>query len=63
MKDFQVENHGSVFTLEPQTPAGESWAEEYLPEDAPMMCGRFVVEHRFIRDIVEGILNDGLTVE
>jgi hypothetical protein len=33
MPDFVVENHGSIFLLQPLTPAANSWIEEHLPED------------------------------
>lgn len=61
--DFTVENHGSIFLLTPETDAGRAWATEHLPEDAPRFGGAFAVEPRYIRDIVEGAMADGLRVE
>ena len=60
--DFLVENHGSIFLLQPLTPAAESWIEEFLPKDRMTFGSAVVVEHRFIVDIVEGIRNDGLVL-
>ncbi len=60
--DFLVENHGSVFLLQPLTPAADSWVDEHLPEDHITFGSAVCVEHRFIRDIVTGILGDGLVV-
>ena len=60
--DFRVENHGSVFLLQPLTPAGNSWISEHLPEDAQWFGNGVVVEHRFIWAILEGIQSDGLEV-
>jgi hypothetical protein len=60
--DFLVENHGSIFLLQPLTPAAESWIEEFLPEDRMSIGSAVVVEHRCIADIVRGIQGDGLAV-
>ncbi len=60
--DFLVENHFTIFLLTPLTPAANSWVNENLPEDRLTFGGAVCVEHRFIRDIVTGILGDGLRV-
>lgn len=62
--DFHVAAHGSITILTPQTDAGQSWADDNLPEDA-FRCGNrgYVVEPRYIAPIIEGIQQDGLTVE
>jgi hypothetical protein len=60
--DFVVENHGSIFLLQPLSPSAKSWIEEFLPEDHMSFGSAVVVEHRYIQDIVEGIRNDGLVV-
>jgi len=60
--DFVVENHGSIFLLQPLTAAANSWVEKHLSEDHMTFGGSVVVEHRFIADIVRGIQDDGLTV-
>ena len=60
--DFLVENHGSIFLLQPLTPAAQSWVQEFLPADHTSFGSAAVVEHRYIADIVEGIRNDGLAV-
>jgi len=58
--DFSVENHGSIFLLQPLSPAANSWIEENLPEDRLTFGGAVVVEHRYIADIVRGAQQDGL---
>lgn len=63
MADLRVENHGSLYLLFPETEAGERWTEENLQEGAPMFGGATVIGHRYILDIVQGAINDGLTVE
>lgn len=60
--DFIVNNHGTLFTLHPLTPAAQEWIEEHLPEDRMHWAGGVVIEHRFVQDIVAGIQADGLTV-
>ena len=60
--DFFVEGHGSVYLLRPVSSAAYSWIDEHLPEDRMTFGGAVCVEHRFIRDIVGGIIGDGLSV-
>ena len=58
--DFFVENHGSIFLLQPLTPAANSWVEEHLPTARLMFGGAIAVEHRFIWAILLGLQDDGL---
>jgi hypothetical protein len=62
--DFQVENHGSIFLLIPQTPAARVWIDDHIGKDNGYQphYPTVVVEHRYIADIVRGIQNDGLEV-
>jgi hypothetical protein len=60
--DFLVSNHGSIFLLHPRTRAAVEWCEEHLPPEALEGEDFVVVEHRYIRDIVGGAINDGLLV-
>lgn len=62
-RDFCLYNGGSVVLLTPITGRAEEWAEANLPDDAPMMGGSVAIECRFVGPIIEGILNDGLTVK
>jgi hypothetical protein len=64
MKDFTIQNHGSVVILTPTSAAGRDWVAQHLPPDH-MTWGRVgvVVEPRFVSDIVDGIEGDGLEVE
>jgi hypothetical protein len=61
--DFLVENHGTIFLLQPLTPAANSWIDEHLPEDRMTFAGAVVVEHRYIADIIRGATADGLVVK
>jgi hypothetical protein len=60
--DFLVENHGTIFLLQPLTPAANSWIEENLPADHMTFGGAVVIEHRFVVDIIRGAIADGLVV-
>ena len=60
--DFYVENHGTVFLLQPLTHAARAWRADHLPADATRFGPSVVIEHRFIGDIVAGLVADGLRV-
>jgi hypothetical protein len=63
--DFLVTGEGpftTVYLLHPHTDAAYEWVAEHLPEDAQRLVDAIAVEHRYIRDIVDGARNDGLTV-
>lgn len=63
--DFFVTGEGpftTVYLLHPLTDAAREWVAEHLPEDAQRLGNGIAVEHRFIRDIVDGARNDGLAV-
>jgi hypothetical protein len=63
--NFVVENHGSIFLLQPQKEQALAWIEEHIgPENGYQpYLPTIVVEHRFIAAIVERIQNDGLAVQ
>jgi len=60
--DLRVADHGSIFLLRGETPAGRDWIGENIPGDAMTFGPAIVVEHRYILDIVQGAMNDGLEV-
>lgn len=62
LNDAIVFNHGSIMLLRPLTPEAEAWCEEHLPEDGPRWGDSWVVEHRYVDSIVEGMREDGLRV-
>lgn len=59
--DFDLVNGGSVFLLIPNTEAAEAWVAEHLPDDAPTFGRGIAVEHRYISDVMRGIMADGLS--
>jgi len=61
--DFTLSDQGSIFILTPIGEAGTDWLAENIGDDAMYLGTGLVIEHRYVSDIVEGIQNDGLTVE
>ncbi len=61
--DFLLVNHRSVSILTPLNCEAQRWVDEHLPSDA-LTWGRngVVIEPRYVSDIVEGILGDGLSL-
>lgn len=59
-KDFKVANHGGIFLLLPSSEEGKDWCNEHLPGDCPMFGNAYAIEHRYIGDIVLGMMEDGL---
>lgn len=62
MRDLIVRVEGSICLLVAVTPAGEEWIAEHIPADAMKWGKAIVVEPRFVQDIAEGAISDGLTV-
>lgn len=64
--DFTVLNAGSIFILNPITEQADSWVKEKVGiNDETQFWGQkgIVIEHRYIKDIIEGILEDDLSLE
>lgn len=49
--------------MHPRSDAGRAWVADHIPSDAMHWCGGIVIEHRFVNDIVEGAIADGLEIE
>jgi len=62
--DFTVENHGSIFLLQPQNKQAIDWVDEHIGQSNGFQpySPTIAVEHRYIADIVAGIRNDGWVV-
>jgi len=62
--DFTVENHGSIFLLQPQNKKAIDWVDEHIGHGNGFQpySPAIVVEHHYIADIVAGIRNDGWLV-
>ena len=63
--DFNLQGRpgDTVFVLWPVSESARDWATEFLPEEALRLgVDGYVVEHRYIGEIIDGIRRDGLTV-
>jgi hypothetical protein len=60
--DVVVTNHGSIATLALKTQAARDWVSENIPDDAPWFGGQLAVEPRFVDNVVDGMMGDGLVV-
>jgi len=62
--DFELQNHGSIFLLIPQTLSAHVWIDDHIGKDNGYQphYPTVVVEHRYVADIVAGIQDDGLAV-
>ena len=63
LPDFYVLGGGSVYLLQPNTDAARDWIREHISDEAQTLGESVAVEHRYIGDIIEGIRDDGLTIE
>lgn len=59
--DAVVSNHGTIYTVALESRRAKGWWNEHV-NDGLEFGGQKIVEHRFIRDIVVGMVNDGLNV-
>lgn len=60
MADITVRNEGLLFLVTPQSDAGANWMAERLPTS--VWFSSVAVEPRYIIDIIDGAINNGLTV-
>ena len=61
--DFRFTDHGSICLLTPLSAQALDWVENNLPKERQTWGGGIVIEPRYVDDIVEGFMEDGLTVE
>jgi hypothetical protein len=62
--DFELQNHGSIFLLIPQSTSARIWIDDHIGKGNGYQphYPTVVIEHRYIADIVEGIVADGLVL-
>ena len=60
--DFHVDNHGSLALLWADSAAAADWVDENLAH-AMRWCGAVVIEPRYLPAILEGLSEEGLTVQ
>ena len=61
--DFQLHGSGTLYVLFPKTSDARDWIKLHIPADAHRMGEGVAIEHRYVGPILEGIDEDGLTVE
>jgi len=62
MPDIRIANHGTISILTGATEVGARWLNEHL-QDGPMWGEHgHVVEPRFVYDILDGALDEGLEI-
>jgi hypothetical protein len=61
--DFIFTYHGTIGLLRPLTEAAEEWLDANIADDAQWFGNALAIEHRYIDAIIDGIINDGLSVE
>lgn len=60
--DVIVSDEGSIWLFYPRSEAAQAWWAEHVDPDALTYGRNFVVEHRFARDIVDGLAAEGFTI-
>lgn len=60
--DAQVENHGSVWLIRLLSRSARKWVTDNVADDAMYFGNALAVEPRYVRDIANAMLADGLTV-
>ena len=64
--DVTVANHGTLFTFDLLTDEAREWVRENVQIEDHMRLGggdhSFACEHRYARDLAEGMVEAGLTV-
>jgi hypothetical protein len=60
--DVTVENHGSLFLIDPLTEKASQWIDEHVHADAQYFGSKLVVEHHYIENLVLGMVEDGIEV-
>jgi hypothetical protein len=61
--DFEVQHHITVALLRPDTDVARAWCDEHLVTEGALLWGRaYVVEPRYLEDILRAIVQSGLTV-
>jgi hypothetical protein len=58
--DLLFENHLSIFLIRPVSPAGQSWLDSNISDDAQTLGEAVACEPRYVEAIYRGATNDGL---
>lgn len=61
--DIKFSNHGSICVLNGISHIGANWLDQNLAQDSQRWAGGYVVEPRYVDDIIEGAQSDGMTIQ
>ena len=62
MTDFQLTDRGSICVLRPMNDEAREWIDFNVDPDAQWFGRGVVIEPRYVSDIAEGIVSDGLSI-
>ncbi len=62
MTDFNLQDHGSIWLLVPQSNEARAWTDKYLSHAQTWGPAACVVEPRYIVDIVTALREEGFTL-
>ncbi len=57
--DFTIQDEGTLFLLQPLNETAEEWVDVHIEADAQHWFSAVVVEHRYIRDIIHALQEEG----
>ena len=60
--DVRIENHGSIVLVQPLTDTAREWLTANVGEDSMYFGGALVVEPRYLGELVDGMVSDGLNL-
>ena len=61
--DVKVQNHGTIFLFDLLTERSREWVDEHVTGEMSWMGdSTLAVEHRYARDLAEGMKSDGLEI-
>ena len=65
MADIEIVDGGSVVLLQPVSDAGREWIDEHIGKDNGFQpyYPAITCEQRYVQDILDGMLGDGLEIE
>lgn len=63
--DFRVQDEGTIVILHPCNDAAGAWISDHLydGQETQWWGGGIVIERRYVQNILDGITQDGLTIQ
>ena len=63
MSDISIENHGSIWLVQPLTPQATEWLHENVQAEALWFGTALAVEPRYVENLTRGLLDEGFDIE